>query len=85
MVLTCGKDAKTQASGSPRGQAEAAPSPIPLPRPPYLNQPWPDRAGEAAYLAFCVRFPAKAGKLALALGKGASEEVLASLSLLSSR
>ena len=84
MVLTCGKDTKTQASCSLRGQAGAAP-------PPYLRpvSPTPTplaRQGRGgAYLAFCVRFPAKAGRLALALGNGASEEVLATLSLLSSR
>lgn len=41
--------------------------------------------GSPSYLALCVLFPAKVGRLALALGNGASEEVLVTLSLLSSR
>lgn len=39
----------------------------------------------ASYLALCVLLPPEVGRLALVLGKGASEEELASGSLLSSR
>ena len=46
MVLTCGKDAKTQASCSPRGQA-GQPLPLTSALCPPPQHPWPDRAGEA--------------------------------------
>ena len=69
----------------PEGPGRGSPLPVTPAQAPPPQPALADRAGEAAYLAFCVRFPAKAGRLALALGKGASEEVLASLSLLSSR
>lgn len=87
-----GKDAKTQASdlllrsaaraGVPDGRVGAGGrlSPAHL-RPPH---PQPRQEG-ASYLAFCVLFPPKVGRLALALGNGASADVLVTLSLLSCR
>ena len=64
------------------GQGRLSPTYLrPGPHPAAPREGW----GVASYLAFCVLFPARAGRLALALGNGASEEVLATLSLLSSR
>lgn len=79
--LTPCSDPRGEAGGGP-GRGRLSPTYLrPGPHPAAPREDW----GVASYLAFCVLFPAKAGRLALALGNGASEEVLATLSVLSSR
>lgn len=68
MVLTCGKDAKTQASGSPRGQAGAAPSPLPLPCVPHPNTP--GQTGPGSHLPGLLRpVPSQGGEAGAGVGE----------------